>query len=433
MSACNDAGTVPFPSCPCDGRRAAMIRCSPMRHLLIGLGAVAVAIATVSSAAPAARACMPGAWHPQQDVLIYWHDGTEVLVWRTLVSTDPPLGANVGVAGSQRTANAPFAWLLAVPSEPIAFEVMETEDFEGVVDWASSHVVPDPPGAVTGGGRGFGEGALDVGETQRVGEYDVTPIRGTGDAAGEALAEWLSTNHFPAANADAVREYVAASYTFLAVKARMPARASRAKLRPLAIAFRSDRIVIPVKLSVGEPAFGLTATIFASQRPDVTGARHGLAPQGLYAPGAPRNADAPAPHVVEVPDLNYASVARRVPELLAARVPAMERMKVGPVFLARLRASPLTIDPNAPDPVLTLAAASSSTRAEQPEAETPSAMTESPPARVVQRATPEAAEETSSRCAVSHRRGGWDGMIAFASLLALVLLRRRSRRRRLAA
>ena len=405
-----------------------------MMRLTSALVLAAILALTMLALEPRARACMPGAWHPQQDVLIYWHDGTEVLVWRTLVSTDPPPGA---AGGPPRAANAPFAWLLAVPSEPIAFEVMETEDFEGVVDWASSHVVPEPPGLGGSGGRGFGtEGALDVGETQRVGEYDVTPIRGTGEAAGAALAEWLSDNHFPAANADAVREYVQAGYTFLAVKARMPARASRAKLRPLAIAFRSDRIVIPVKLSAGEPAFGLTATIFASRRPDVTGVRHGLAPEGLFAPGAPRNFEAPAPHVVEIPDLNYASVARRVPELLAARVPAMERMKQGPVFLARLRAYPLTVDPSAPDPALTFASAP--VRAEQPTA--PTAMTEAqpaqPPARVVQRATPEAAEESSSGCTVGRTRSQRTAGLALGFVLALALLRRRvslSQQRRVTA
>ena len=50
------------------------------------------------------------------------------------------------------------------------------------------------------------------------------------------------------------------------MRVRLPAAKREAKLRPLAIAFRSESIVLPVKLMAGEAPFSLGATIFATRR-----------------------------------------------------------------------------------------------------------------------------------------------------------------------
>ncbi len=388
-------------------------------RIILGLVTLAV---LASMAPPQARACMPGAWHPQQDVLIFWNDGTEVLVWRTLISTEPPPGSTEPL--ERPRGEAPLAWLLAVPARPIAYEVVEREDFEGAAAWAASHVDWASDRA-TGGGRGGGEGlgGLEVGETQRVGEYDVTPIQGTGEAAGTALARWLGANHFPAANPEAVRTYVAAGYTFLAVKVRVPGGVSRAELRPLAIAFRSDRIVIPVKLSAGEPAFGLTATVFSTRKPDVGSPGHGLAPQLLRVPGSRIGEGESAP-VVPVTDLSYAAVIRRIPERLAARVPEMVRMKEGPLWLARLSASPLRPDASAavPDPTLPLGEQAAEAP-ELPRAQPPSP---SPEPEIAPSSPPAAAREGSGWCSVASSRAP----LGIALVLVALAVRARRHRRR---
>lgn len=304
------------------------------------------------------HACMPGLWHPRQDAVVFWNDGIEVLVWRTLVSRIPPPGSLRAAPTPAPRGPQALAWLLAVPSAPIAYEVCAVADFEGTMSWVQSHVV-EPPGS-GGGSEGIGGmrggGGLTIGPTQHVGEYDVTPIQGTGPTAATQLASWLRTNHFPAANDAAMQAYARENATFLAVRARLPASTDRADLRPLAIAFRTPTIVVPVRLSAGEAPFGLDVAVFSGRIPDPpTGASaHGLAARPLRVPGAPLGGPLVTGRVVITPYVSLAAVVRQLVSPIVSHAPQISALLTNSVAMSLVRAAPLAIDVSQPDPTFQL-------------------------------------------------------------------------------
>ncbi len=324
------------------------------RRETLALGAVGLLSSIV--APRDAIACMPGLWHPRQDAVTYWNDGVQVLVWRTLVSRTPPPGARLSpLAPTTPSGPTPLAWLLAVPSAPIAYEVCAVADFEGTMSWSRA-LVMEPPGGggrgATGGGIG---GSLAIGPTEHVGEYDITPIAGTGPAAATELAAWLRTNHFPPAPAAALQAYARENATFLAVRARLPASAERAELRPLAIAFRTPSVVIPVRLSFGEPPFALDVAVFSGRAlapPPVTSS-HGLSARPLRVPGAAMGSMLTGQTVI-IPSVSFPAVARQLITPMTRRVPQLAALLTNSVAMCLLRAAPVSVDLGVPDPTFVM-------------------------------------------------------------------------------
>ncbi|MEI8255227.1 MAG: DUF2330 domain-containing protein [Deltaproteobacteria bacterium] len=326
------------------------------RRETLALGAVGLFSSII--APRSASACMPGLWHPRQDAVTFWNDGVQVLVWRTLVSRTPPPGARLATIPAPRAAApsgpTPLAWLLAVPSAPIAYEACTVADFEGTMGWARA-LVSEPPG---GGIGGFSEGsALAIGPTVRVGEYDITPIAGTGPAAATQLAAWLHANHFPPASAGAIQAYARENATFLAVRAQLPASVERAELHPLAIAFRTPSVVVPVRLSVDEPAFALDVAVFSSRviAPPPTDAAHGLYARPLRAPGASMGGMLTGQTVI-VPSVSFPAVARQLIAPIARRVPQMSALLTNSLAMCVLRAAPVNVVLGRPDPTFVMRA-----------------------------------------------------------------------------
>jgi len=326
-----------------------------MKNLVSALAMLVVIVVFVGAPADA-HACMPGFVHPQKEVILFWHDGTEILVWRARVT--PASGGGLGTLGAEPPTPAPsrtqLAWVLAVPSEPLAFHVVDNEDFDRTQSWTLSVRAFSQMEGRGGGGIGFGSGGLDIGETVRAGEYDITPIQAEGATAARELNTWLTCNRFPEANAEAANAYAAEGATFLAVKARVPRGTSTIDLRPLAIAFRSQQIVLPVRLSAGETPFGLNATVFSTRVPNLGSTlTHGLGISTVRPFGQPADPEVIG-RVSIVPSGNIPAEMRSLIAPITSEVPGYERMLTGSVAVSLIAAQPLTIAVDQPDPSIAL-------------------------------------------------------------------------------
>ncbi len=322
-----------------------------MMNLSSALATLMVAVTLLGVPADA-RACMPGFAHPQKELIIFWHEGTEILVWRAQV-TPASYGGLRGLGAPPPEPRSQLAWVLAVPSEPLAYHVVDNEDFEQTRTWARALRALSPLDRA-GGGGGIGSGGLHVGETVRAGEYDITPIQAEGDGAARELNAWLRRNRFPAANSEAANAYATEGATFLAVKARVRRGTNTIDLRPLGIAFRSPKIVIPVRLSADEAPFGLSATIFSTRIPKLEGAlTHGFSVGALRPFGGPTNPPVLG-RVSVVPSAHLPDAMRRLIAPLTEETPGFDRMLTGSLAVSLIAAQPLTIAVDQPDPVIEL-------------------------------------------------------------------------------
>jgi hypothetical protein len=98
------------------------------------------------------------------------------------------------------------------------------------------------------GAPGARAGGVTVLSRETVGGYDVTRLR-AGDA-GE-LRAWLTRNGYatPRAAAPILRDYVRREWAFVAVRLARAGSTDVRALRPLAVSFRSPRLVYPLRLS----------------------------------------------------------------------------------------------------------------------------------------------------------------------------------------
>lgn len=302
-----------------------------------------------------AEACMHGVPSPQQDAMIFWNDNVEVLVWRATV--EPP-AAPGGRAAAAPAGGHPLAWVLAVPSAPLAYHTLNAEQFAQAHGWIAGQVsVTATRGGVEGaaGARGLQGHGLNVGPTQQVGNYQVTPLQGAGPAAVTALRGWLTQNHFGTPSDEALRAYAQQNATFLAVRSSLPANTPHAQLEPLAIAFRSSSIVVPVRLSGGAPPAELNVAVFSGRIPTLP---QGPVGQGLEARPlrviGGRLEDHRSGRVALVPWVSFPEVMRRVVQPLVPQVPQLEALLRGPVAAVYLSGQSVRIDASQPDPTLPL-------------------------------------------------------------------------------
>ncbi|MDH5491970.1 MAG: DUF2330 domain-containing protein [Myxococcales bacterium] len=273
-----------------------------------------------------ARACAPGFQHPQKDLIVFWDEGVEVLVWRALF-TRP---------GAQEPPRSPtpLAWVLAVPAAPLGYALAPKEAFDRTLDWARGRTA-SPRGYGRGGG-GSGGSALRVGPSVQVGEYEITPIVAGREGGEGALNAWLGEHGFPSLDAEAAASYAAEGATFLAIRASVAPDAEVAELRPLAIAFPSERIVIPIRLSNGEAPYRLEVTILSSRvpvLPAISGAALSPRPVRILPLGEP---DCPMGLTAILPAASVPASARQLVAPLASQIPSVGRLLGGSLGLSRL-------------------------------------------------------------------------------------------------
>ncbi len=308
-----------------------------MKRLLAFLSALLVLALAVPH--DTARACMSGVQHPTQDAFLFFHDGVEVLVWRATVTAP---GDSLG--GAPRQLPRQMAWVLAVPQAPLAYAIVDPAQFDSALDWAGSLVRYETRnrGESGGGPQGHdGFGGLDIGATEHVGEYEVTPIETTGARAGADLRRWLRRNGFTPPNRAGTQYYIDKGWTFLAVKARLP-RATAAELHPLSFAFRTHDIVLPVHLVGGETPFAMRVNVFSSQELTMPASLpHGFTVQQVGRPGY-ANRQESLPSVV-LPHVNIAAAARHMIRPMIERIPELARLDRGSLSFARIEASPVSV------------------------------------------------------------------------------------------
>lgn len=151
---------------------------------------------------------------------------------------------------SVRSKAADAAWVFPTPSRAEVrlgdgawFEQLDRLTRPRVVlrrDWWSG-----------GGGDGAGAapgGAVDVLREQRLGPFQVATLAARDSGA---LAGWLDRNGYRLSPrlAGALQPYVRQGWTFVAVRLTPRGRALDGELAPLRIAFRSEEIVYPMRLS----------------------------------------------------------------------------------------------------------------------------------------------------------------------------------------
>jgi hypothetical protein len=146
-------------------------------------------------------------------------------------------------------ADARPAVVLPVPATPTVGVVRadQAEVFRRLE--RATAPLPSPDDEDDGvGAPGARSGGVTVLSRETVGGYDVTRLR-AGDA-GE-LRAWLTRNGYatPRAVAPILRDYVRRDWAFVAVRLARAGSTDVRALRPLAVSFRSRRLVYPLRLS----------------------------------------------------------------------------------------------------------------------------------------------------------------------------------------
>ncbi len=178
-----------------------------------------------------------------------------------------------------------MAWVITVPSRPIAYAAKEVEPIEhasGVAkrvqrlaewQWArrsrfdlafikklfpsdSYGTAVDANALAAGSAHG-----LDVGPTRQVGPYTITPVHADAAHGVDALQDYLKDNEFPAEDPEELRWFATRNFTFLCIRvqptAKESALASEPDLPPLAIRFETDTPYYPAKYSARQGDFRL--------------------------------------------------------------------------------------------------------------------------------------------------------------------------------
>jgi hypothetical protein len=196
---------------------------------IVQAAVAAAAVALVASAPAPACGCGIALESsvPRERALIVHKDGRERLVmsFDLLAKGDrPAIVLPVPARPVVRAASDPFAYLESA-----------TRPRERVVE------------RYGGGGDGATAGAppVDVIDRKTIGGFDVTRIGGASDPG--ALTRWLNDHGYetPQRAEPILAEYAGDGWSFVAV--RLPDGAS-GRLRPLSIAFASDRPIYPMKL-----------------------------------------------------------------------------------------------------------------------------------------------------------------------------------------
>jgi len=190
-----------------------------------------VAIAVVSVGASSAPACgcgvLLGASEVSEQALVSASEGVETIVPGLTIDR---VGAHAAV-------------VFPVPASPRVRALPANVDVFGELDAATTQPVSTP-------GEGGGVGAEApapprVVSARLIGGYEVTVLRG---GSGQTLSAWLRSHKYglPAAANPILSAYIAQSWYFVAIRL---AKRETGEIRPLAIAFRSPRIVYPMRLS----------------------------------------------------------------------------------------------------------------------------------------------------------------------------------------
>jgi hypothetical protein len=96
-----------------------------------------------------------------------------------------------------------------------------------------------------------------------VGDYAIQPIKARGPESAQALNTWLAENGFSTVPVANMAYYLERRWVWLAIKANVSA--VKGELRPLRVAFPSERVVYPLKFSTHQGVFDVTLWVFSAK------------------------------------------------------------------------------------------------------------------------------------------------------------------------
>lgn len=247
-----------------------------------------LAVLIVLTAAPLAWSCcmVPATFagsigQDAQQAVMFYRDGREDLIlgidYRI---TPPPIAGKALASDPDDPPLLPdrFAWVITVPNEPDRYELADRELFAQVDRWAHDKVVPPRPipRGVKADGKATPEaaptGAIELGQREVIGPYDIQPVRGVGPDALSGLNDWLRDNGFPAEDPAHMKYFVDEGFTFLAIKISKPADADAVgdagKLPPLHLSFETDAPYYPLRFSSRQGVFGVNLYVLSIEPVD---------------------------------------------------------------------------------------------------------------------------------------------------------------------
>jgi hypothetical protein len=209
-----------------------------------------------------------------QEAIVFWRKGREELILSLSYEANQTDETNEDSPNAKRPAEqgqalpADFAWVIPVPTAPDKYRVADAKLFELADQLAGKFQKPEPKqkflggiGAFGGGGGGFVVGGVEVVQQTRVGEYDITALKGHGPKAATEVNSWLASHNYLGIPVADMEFYTAKGWTFLAVKVAV-GKAERGDLRPLHLSFASPRLVYPLKLAPPVGSYTLRAFLF---------------------------------------------------------------------------------------------------------------------------------------------------------------------------
>lgn len=187
----------------------------------------------------------------QQEGIVFWDAGREELVLKNDFRITPGPGGELP---------AFLGWVVPVPEVPDAYSVEEIGLFEDMFN-AWEEAKPKVPVDSKDGALGEDiRNGIELLAKQRVGEYEIQPIRTKGEEAGPALNAWLQSNGFGEIPAEQMRYYLDRKWVWLAVKVAPAAGeatlAREGGLRPLRISVAAKEPFYPLKFSARQGVFG---------------------------------------------------------------------------------------------------------------------------------------------------------------------------------
>lgn len=204
-----------------------------------------------------------------QEAIVFWRKGREELILSLSYEAnqddeDSPNAKRAAKPG--QTLPADFAWVIPVPTAPDQYRVADSKLFELADKLAEKFKKPEPKQKFLGGmgafgGGGFVVGGVEVVHQTRVGEYEITALKGHGPKAATEVNAWLASHDYLGIPVADMEFYTAKNWTFLAVKVAA-GKTERGDLRPLHLSFASPRLVYPMKLAPPVDSFTMRAFLF---------------------------------------------------------------------------------------------------------------------------------------------------------------------------
>jgi hypothetical protein len=243
-----------------------------MRLIVSGLLVFAVAVcAAVLSRGPV-EACIHGDESfkgsintDTQEAILFFDKGREELILR----------ADYNIRGLQLPKTV--AWVLTLPSEPDAYQTVDSAAFKETMLYSSRKTflaVPSrSPKRERPGEQSVDDVGVELGKKVTVGPYEIQPIRGVGDEAAKGVNDWFKKNGFNEVPEKHLAYFTANKFTFLCVKITPQNNSTtgiaKGELDPLHVSFATEKPYYPVKFFAFQGNFSLNLVTLTRQDLDI--------------------------------------------------------------------------------------------------------------------------------------------------------------------